>query len=214
MNQAAVREPLRADRIAAPHSVSTRNGAPTPAKPSPVFESRNDEEESTDFYGRAGNLFNEGRYAEAADLLIQAFSAESACSVDRAAGKEPVVLLVRALANAGRLNDALEWCRSCVESDKLDPLFHYLHATILQETGSVQEAAEALKRVLYLDPYHVLAHFSLGNLSNANGKNDEARRHFENAFRLVNGLPKDHVIPQSDGITAGRLASYIEVMIR
>jgi chemotaxis protein methyltransferase CheR len=66
-----------------------------------------------------------------------------------------------------------------------------------------------LQRVLYLQPDFPLAHFALGNLARSGLHDDEARRHFANALRLLRACPPDASLPESDGMTAGRLAQII-----
>jgi chemotaxis protein methyltransferase CheR len=115
----------------------------------------------------------------------------------------------RDCANQGRLAEALEWCEKAIAAEKLDPARHYLLATIRQERGEAEAAAEALKRALYLDPDFALAHFTLGNLRLSQGRRREAERHFDNTLALLRARPHDEVLPESDGLTAGRLAEII-----
>lgn len=119
-------------------------------------------------------------------------------------------LLARILANQGQLAQALEWCDKALAVDKLDPGIYYLRATILQEQGEVLEAARALKRALYLDHHFVLAHFALGNLHRLLGRSEEAERHFQNALRLLQDHQQEESLPESEGMTAGRLREVIE----
>lgn len=150
----------------------------------------------------AESLYREGRYAEAADEL-QAAYAEGA--------REPgaLSLLARALANQGRLADALAWCDRWVAADKLQPAAHYLRAVVLLEQGDAAQARASLQRTIYLDPGFVLAHFALGNLARGGGKMDQAGRHFANALDLLREHRPDDLLPESDGLTAGRLAEFI-----
>jgi chemotaxis protein methyltransferase CheR len=60
-----------------------------------------------------------------------------------------------------------------------------------------------------LDPDFVLAHFALGNLARNEGKFREADRHFEHALALTRAQPHDEILPESEGITAGRLSEII-----
>ncbi|UUZ74879.1 hypothetical protein LP414_22260 [Polaromonas sp. P1(28)-13] len=80
---------------------------------------------------------------------------------------EPALLrlLAHALANQGRLADALAWCERWIAADKLDPAGHYLRAIILQERGDPEQARFSLQRAVYLQADFVLAHFSLGHLA-------------------------------------------------
>ena len=112
-------------------------------------------------------------------------------------------------ANLGKLAEALAWCEKAIAADKLEPALHYLLATILQEQGEAEAAAGALRRALYLDPEFALAHFALGNLRLAQGRRREGQRHFENALMLLRARPHDETLPQSEGLTAGRLAEIV-----
>ena len=115
----------------------------------------------------------------------------------------------RACADEGRLAEAVEWCEKAIAADKLNPAHFYLLATIQNEMGSGGEAATSLERVLYLDPGFVLAHFALGNLRLSQGRRREARRHFDNALALLRAAAQDEIVPESEGLTAGRLSEII-----
>lgn len=115
----------------------------------------------------------------------------------------------RDCANQGRLDEAIAWCREAITADKLNPAGHYLLATIQQEQGQNDAAVQSLKRALYLDPDFVLAHFALGNLCRSQGRRREAQRHFDNARTVLRTHPPDAVLPESDGLTAGRLGEII-----
>lgn len=118
-------------------------------------------------------------------------------------------LMARLCANQGKLAEAAEWCGKAIVSDKLNPQNHYLLATILEELGQDDAAEQSLKRALYLEPNFVLAHFALGNLRLSQGRHGEAQRHFANALALLQRLPLDEILPESDGLTAGRLGEII-----
>ena len=118
-------------------------------------------------------------------------------------------LMARLCANQGKLAEAAEWCGKAIVSDKLNPQNHYLLATILEELGQDDAAEQSLKRALYLEPNFVLAHFALGNLRLSQGRHGETKRHFANALALLQRLPLDEILPESDGLTAGRLGEII-----
>jgi chemotaxis protein methyltransferase CheR len=149
-------------------------------------------------YAVAASLYEQGRYAEAADTLLTSFGGHTP-------EPEAFSLLTRALANQGRLADALTWCGRWIAADKLDAAAHYLRAVVLLEHGQDDEARRSLQRALYLDPKFALAHFALGNLARNRGKHDEASKHFANTLHLLRRLEPHDVLPESDGLTAGRL---------
>jgi chemotaxis protein methyltransferase CheR len=116
------------------------------------------------------------------------------------------------LADAGRLEEALECCRKAISAEKLNPSLHYLQANILQEMGRTVEAAASLRRAIFIDRDFVLAHFSLGRLLQRMGRGREAGVYFNNASSLLRTYRAEDVLPESDGISAGRLLEMIRTM--
>lgn len=112
-------------------------------------------------------------------------------------------------ANRGDLTKAARRCEEAIAANKLDPAAHYLLATIQQELGQVKDAMQSLMRTLYLDSDLVLAHFTLGNLCLSHGKNREAERHLDNALLLLASYPYHAILPESEGLIAGRLTQII-----
>ncbi|MEO6786988.1 MAG: CheR family methyltransferase [Chthoniobacteraceae bacterium] len=118
--------------------------------------------------------------------------------------------LARRLANEGRLAEALAECEQAIAGDKLVAAGHYLRGVILQEKGALAGAREALRRALFLDHNLVVAHFALGNLMRQHGREVEATRSYENARALLQQYAPDAELPESGGITAGRLLAMVE----
>ncbi len=140
-----------------------------------------------------------------------AVRSEPAPAVAVAPQPPPLAERARQLANEGRLDDALLACDEALADDKLAPLPHYLRGLILQEQGAHEAAVGALRRALYLDPEFILAHFALGNLMRRDGRTRDAVRCFENARTLLRGHAPDSVLPEADGLTAGRLLATLEI---
>jgi len=76
----------------------------------------------------------------------------------------------------------------------------------------MEKAIGALKRALYLAPDLVLAHFALGNLCLQQSHFKESNRHLRNALLLLRKYPPEGVVPESEGITAGKLVEMITAM--
>lgn len=157
----------------------------------------------------AQSLYLQGLYSEVTDTLSAGFAKYP---VERHLNSAVFSLMARALANQGRLDDALLWCDRWIAADKLDVAAHYLRGMVLMEQGKLEQAQSSLQRAVYLQPDFVLAHFSLGNLAHASGKMDEAGKHFTNALRLLKNQRPADVLPESEGLTAGRLIEYIASM--
>ena len=157
-------------------------------------------------YQEASELYEQGRYAEAAGKIRGILSRD-------ADDAKAMVLLARAYANQGELAEALEWCNKAVAADKLNPGWRYLLATVLEEQGRAEEAFTALKHALYLDPNCALAHFALGNLTRRQGKTRESQRHYRNALSTLSGHRPEDLLEDAAGITAGRLSEIIQSTI-
>lgn len=117
--------------------------------------------------------------------------------------------LIRTLADQGKLNEALALCAEALAADKLNPGLHFLRASILQELNRIDEAGVSLKRTLYLDQNFLLAHFALGNLGLRQGKTRAAKKHFENVLTLLKENRPEDILPESEGLTAGRFREII-----
>lgn len=130
-----------------------------------------------------------------------------------AGGTRPGAAEVRALANRGLLAEALAAGESAIAADKVDPGLQYLVALILQELDRREEAAAGFRRALYLDQDFVLAHFSLGNLLVRLKKAKAARKSFENVMTLLDGRGENELLPESDGLTAGRLREIVRATL-
>ena len=122
---------------------------------------------------------------------------------------QEMIRLARELANQGRLTEALALADRLVLAEKLNPVAHYLRAMIVLEQGVLPEAGQALQRAVYLDHNFVIAHFALGNLARGAGRWKVADKHFTNVLQLLDRYEQDAVLPESEGLTAGRLAEII-----
>lgn len=122
---------------------------------------------------------------------------------------EDFELLCRSSANEGNFEEALKWCEEAISSDKINPYYYYLLASIQQEQGNINEAIISLKKSVYLDSDFIMAYFNLGNLKLKQGKHKEAYKSFENAGMLLNKLSEEDIVPHSEEMTAGMLKQII-----
>lgn len=167
----------------------------------------------SDFYQEALRSYEQGHYAEAVEKINLSRHSLTSSGDEDGLDAKAMSLLARAYANQGRLSDALLWCERAVASDKTNTGLHYLLATILQEAGRTEESIASLKRTLYLDQDFVQAHFLLGNLTRQQGKIRESKKHFENALSTLKTFRLDDILPESEGMTAGRLNEIIQTML-
>ena len=74
-------------------------------------------------------------------------------------------------------------------------------------------AADALRRVLYLDRSLALAHLSLGIVLRALGDLEGARRAFHDAHDISSAAPPDECVPLGDDEKAGDLAEFAKLQL-
>jgi len=153
-------------------------------------------------YTKSWDFYRQGLYDDAAHTLATLLAKD-------ADNCKAMALLARVHANQGKLAEATQWCEKAIAADKLDPACYILHAMILQEQNAIANAMLALQRALYLDQSLVLAHFALGNLARQQGKTRAASKCFDNARRLLATYSAEQILPESDGMTAGRLMEII-----
>jgi chemotaxis protein methyltransferase CheR len=153
-------------------------------------------------YSQALALHELGRYEDAQQIIGILLSQDGNDA-------QAMLLLARAYANQGKLAAALVWCDKAIAADKMAARAYYLRATILQEQGFLPEALFAFQQTVYAEPQFVLGHFSLGNLALNHGKLRESEKHFENVLLLLAHYEPEDVVPESEGLSAGRLREAI-----
>ena len=157
-------------------------------------------------YEQALDLYRKGDYLQAAAIVSRLLETGN--------NARAMLLMARIHADLGELPPALHWCERTVAAERLNPVGHYLLGTILQELGRKGEARLAYRRALYLDPDFPLAHFALGGLYRAQHQSTQAAKHFANALQLLEKQPADAIVPESSGLTAGRLMDIIRSGLR
>lgn len=112
-----------------------------------------------------------------------------ACAPDAA---KPRILLGDALAERGRIEEAIAEYRIAIRFDDRLPNAHNNLANALAMTGEFPGAVEEYREVLRLDPNSAMAHCNLANALAAQGRAAEAREHYEIALRLDDAVAEAH----------------------
>lgn len=116
------------------------------------------------------------------------------------------VLAVRAAAR-GSAQLALAECHAALARHPLCAELHYLNALTLLELSQPIQAAEALRRAIYLDPSLAIVHFTLGSVLGTLHDPAGAERAYRNAEQCIRRLPEDEPVPLATEIAAKGLAS-------
>jgi chemotaxis protein methyltransferase CheR len=113
-------------------------------------------------------------------------------------------------ANKGNLEEAQHWCERAIKKDKLHPEPYYTLSLVYEQHGLIDMAMDALKKTIYLDRNFVLAHYNLAQIYQRQGDMVSARKSLQNAQRLLEGKPRDELVPEGDGLMVGRLLELID----
>lgn len=160
------------------------------------------------------SVYNKDKLLSPSESFMSNFFIIEEKSSNELPRKETVItedfeLLCRSSANEGNFEEALKWCEKAISSDKINPYYYYLLASIQQEQGNIDEAIISLKKSIYLDSDFIMAYFNLGNLKLKQGKYKEAYKNFENAVMLLNKLSEEDIVPYSEEMTVGMLKQII-----
>lgn len=124
---------------------------------------------------------------------------------------EELCSLSLALANQGKLKEALSLVEEAIILDKCNENTYYLKALILQELGLITETISELHKAIYLNHNFILPYFTLGTIAKNQGKTAEAKREFEKVLSLASQYDLNEEIPGSEGLTVGRMIEVINM---
>ena len=161
----------------------------------PVKEHKSDFQRGEEFY-------HKGSYEDAMLLFKKAYK-------QNMNDHNTLYFLAKTNANLGNNEEALSWCEMLIQKDKMNANYYYLLSTVLFELNKNDEAENTLKKVLYLNSQHILAHFVIGNYNRNLGKMSVAKKHYQNITKLLHSLNDDLIIPESDGLTVARMKEMV-----
>ena len=120
------------------------------------------------------------------------------------------IFAIRLLANQGFLPEALALCNEAIVSEKLNVVFYFIQASILQEMDKSSEAIDSLKKAIYINPDYIMGHFTLGNLFIRQGNAKNAERYFNNVLDLLSKCANDDILPaESEGLSVKYIREII-----
>lgn len=152
-------------------------------------------------FSDAKEFYDSGFYLKAENILEEI--------IKDCPNQEAVLLMARIKANFGKLDEALSYCVTSLEINKLSPESYYLNAMIKAEKGNIEEAYTSLKKSFYLNSSFVITNYTLATFANILNKKEESNKYYNNTINLLENMNTDEIIPASDGITAGRLKEII-----
>jgi chemotaxis protein methyltransferase CheR len=138
----------------------------------------------------------------------------------RPEASRPSVATIRALADAGRLQEAAQACAAAITVEPLDARLHFYDGVIAQAAGEGRRAEGALRRAIYLSDRMVMAHYHLGLLLLDGATPEAGRRIMVQVVKLcaalieTKALAETEALPDSDGLTPRQLIERVEMRLR
>jgi chemotaxis protein methyltransferase CheR len=143
-------------------------------------------------------LYETGQYRACADLCLAKIKSG-------VANERQFALLIRSLGNLGELKAAKTACEQLIAKNPGIANSYYLYATILMESGDQEGSIMALRKVIYLEPDHLMGHFNLFTMLKKNGEHKLAEIHRKNVFMLIKNMNDNEPVQGAEGLTAGSI---------
>lgn len=98
----------------------------------------------------------------------------------------------------------------------LTPMAEHYHAKALtaMDAGDHGDAMQNLKRVLYLQPDSIIAHYLMGVALSGQGRHDTAEKQFDTVLGLLAAIADEDVVPASDGLSAAYLRASVQAFLQ
>lgn len=155
-------------------------------------------------------LVNQGELESALERATAALEQErSADDVLR----RMVSVLVQALSNSGRRDDAVAFLERAASRSRLDPAYPMLKASLCCEAGDREGAIAAYRQALYLDSSLAAALLGLGTLFQASGNIERARRSWLKALEILEAREPEEDLAYGEGLSVGQARALLHHLL-
>lgn len=142
------------------------------------------------------------RWGAALETIERALAQGNAC-------EELLYQRAYALANLGRLEDALAACIEVVGLDATDKRIYLVQSLVLEELGRAVAAESSLRKALYLDSQCVEAYYLLGMLLLRGGRREAGANSLRSALHFAMQGSADRKVEHAPGLTYAQLVELL-----
>ena len=93
--------------------------------------------------------------------------------------------------------------------DKFQAHVYHLRAIVQSHLGDREGAIVSLRQAIYCDPKFALAHYTMADLSAAQGDHKLAARHWRVALQTIRDLPAEQLLPFTEDLTVEMLQGLL-----
>lgn len=167
----------------------------------PLAAKANDQKETEAFY--PGIFYQSGNYQKCIEGCLHIIEKGKL-------NKEIFDLLVKSYANSGQLTEGERTIQKILSNHSATAEMFYIYASFLKEQNNLHLSEVILKKAVYLNHRHILSHLMLGDIYLQNEKKHIAVKHYRTVVGLLEKYADNELVPESEGMTAGRIKALAE----
>jgi len=164
--------------------------------PKPIIQVTKPPEKNSLNNAELEKLFQSGQYLKCIESCLKMMDNSSL-------DNQIFRILVNAYANSGLTNDGEEVIDRVLSKSQATSEMYYTYASFLKERNNEKLSEVMLKKAIYLNHKHILAHLMLGELFEKGDKRDLANKYYETVVELLENFHDHEIIPESDGLHVG-----------
>ena len=119
-------------------------------------------------------------------------------------------IMAQAYVNQGDMNQGEQYCKQVLKIDSIFIPSLYLLAQIAESQNNFKKAKELLKRIIYLEPFSVVAYLELGSVYTNEGDIIRASKMYHTAYEILQDLPSDQTFEYQETVTASQLITHLK----
>jgi tetratricopeptide (TPR) repeat protein len=137
-------------------------------------------------------------------------------SIEQQQSAALLALKASALANLGKLKEALACCEKSLQKDPINLQTHFTYAMILLSMDDKKLAEAELRKTLFLDRDFVMGHYQLGMLLMRNDHIPQGLKSLQNAYNITQSKDPKMDVPGYENLTYGKLTDILheEIQLR
>ncbi|MFZ4399704.1 MAG: CheR family methyltransferase [Bacteroidales bacterium] len=148
-------------------------------------------------------LYQKGQYQKCIECCLKIIIKEEL-------NNEIFALLIKSYANSENPQNGIDVINKIILNKSVTHEMYYLYAVFLNEQNDTNQTEIILKKAIYLNHKHVLSHLMLGDILYRDNRKQLAIKQYANVYDLLKEYDNNEIVPDSEGLTAGRIKELAE----
>lgn len=121
---------------------------------------------------------------------------------------------IKSLAEVGEWDELIRRSAELLPTDPLNAELQYFLALAFKETGRLTEAKESLRKCLFINNRHWMAHLVLAGVWQRESQSDRAKSHLSAILKGLEFKDPAEILPESDGVSVGRMRALADSQLK